>query len=301
MLQKLDIIVPVMNERENVRQFYFAISETLSNLECDYQVIFVDDGSTDGTWEEIRQLEESKNSVVGVRHRFNEGKDRAIESGMRHSDGDFILTIDGDFQHPIELIPKFWSKRYECEVIVGLQASRTQKGLRKRLSETFYKVIQYITGLDIPESTGDFRLITKEVKELLLKIADPFVVYRFALIKLRVDTQYIAFDALPRKYGSTKYSIAKLASLATDSVLSVTTRPLRLVGSFAIAASFLCFIEILFVVINKFIGNPISGWTSIVLILSFCFMGIFIALTIIGFYLAKIYEILIGYPTSMPK
>lgn len=301
MHQKLDVIVPVLNERENIEQFYLSVSEILSSLGCKYQIIFVDDGSTDGTWNAIERLQESKNSVIGLKHRFNEGKDRAIESGMRYSDGDFVLTIDGDFQHPIDLIPKFWSERHESEVIVGLQASRTQKGLRKKLSKTFYKVIQYVTGLAIPESTGDFRLITKEVKELLLKIADPFVVYRFALIKLRVDTKYIAFDALPRKYGATKYSLGKLVSLATDSVLSVTTRPLRLVGSFAIAVSILCFIEILFVVINKFIGNPISGWTSIVLILSFCFMGIFVALTIIGFYLAKIYEILIGYPTSMPK
>ena len=296
-MPSLSIIAPAYNEETGIKNFASALCGVICTMDPQlvFEIIIVDDASTDGTWLEIEAFLRSENIPQNVNFRAirlmaNCGQVAALHAGLNISQGKYIITMDSDFQHPVSLIPKLYELRENAPVVVGVQIKRHDTFLKKMLSNKFYKVISRISGLDVTPNGGDFRLMSRQILEILLNLNDSKSVLRFSIARLRIPSYSMPFTPDSRKFGKSKYTIRKIFALATDSVLSITTRPLKL--SIALSALFsgLFFVEAVFVFLSYFQKDTVPGWASQALLTTFGFSTLSIILMTQGYYLARYFE-----------
>jgi polyisoprenyl-phosphate glycosyltransferase len=294
----LSIVVPAFNEEKNVSIFTQRISQMLAELELNAELILIDDGSIDNTWNEIQLVASGSHiqKIKGIRLSSNFGQLTAIEYGMRETVGNWILTMDIDLQHPIELIKVFWQERLAYDVIQGKQIRRNERKIKAVLSHSFYKIIRKVSGLEIIENVGEFRLMSKETANILLSMNTRPLVFRFLIPKIGFKCLTINFESNKRINGKTKYNFIKLIKLATTSIVTTTTRPLYLGVYLSSIFILLSLLESCWILTSFLMGKVIAGWTSMTLILTTSLAAMFGILGIIGVYLAKLIDL-----TMFPK
>jgi len=289
---QLSVVVPVYNEEAGLEEFLNRISNALSKLEITYEIILVDDGSKDQTVGKIRNWSQLNQSVqvVLVEHLINRGHTVSLNSGLQQAQGQFILSMDGDLQHPPELVGEFWLERDSADVVVGCQESRSSSVYKVPLAFLFYRFVGIISGIPIVRNNGDFRLMRRDLLEAASNSNLFWKPIRFLIPKYQLTTKSIKFSAAERFDGKSKYDFYSLLRFGFNSLLYSTNRPLLFSVALSSLFAISSLIQIGFLFFWYFQGISIPGWTTIVLILTIGFAGISFSLAVISLYLVKVLE-----------
>lgn len=289
----ISVVVPCFNEEVTLDAFFARISAVLDTLNLSYEIICINDGSSDHTLDKLLAYRESDPRIKIINFSRNFGKELALTAGLHHASGKVVIPIDSDLQDPPELIPLLLDKwREGYEVVYATRLRRHGEPLFKRLTANlFYRVINIFSDTPIPKNTGDFRLLDRKVVEVLNRLPERtrFMKGLFAWVGFKQTT--VAFDREPRYAGQTKMKFWKLWNFALDGITLFSTSALRIWTYIGFAISCLSFMYALFLIIRVFVlGKDVPGYAS--LMVSLLFLGglILISLGIIGEYLGRIYE-----------
>ena len=294
----LSIVIPLFNEEGNVAPLIKELEKAVSKIDKKYEVILVDDGSSDGTWSNIELAAQSNANVKGVKLARNFGHQPALVAGLAHSEGEAIISMDGDLQHPPALIKELMEKWEQGYQIVNTfrEDAEVASFFKRITSRYFYKVFSILTDVPMSPGSSDFRLLDRRVLNNLLKFQDVDIFLRGAVNWLGFSTVTIPYKAAKRFSGDSKYSLRKMFQFAKGSIISFSTKPLIIGVWIGLITSFLSFAEIIYIMIQYSQGQTVPGWASTIGILSFLFGILFIILGVIGTYLARIHVALQARP-----
>ena len=290
MKQKISFVIPVYNEEANIPILYRELTTVLAEVPYSVEFIFVDDGSTDESLILIKQLAKSDSRLFYVELSRNFGHQYALKAGLDLSSGDAVITMDCDMQHPPEIIIELLSKWNEGFDVVYTRRSddENMSWFKRTSSVMFYRLLNWLSELKLEKGTADFRLVSRNVLNAFRSIKESELFLR-GLVKWAGFRQ-IAVDYKPsqRYAGESKYSFKKMLSFAFRGITSFSVKPLKLVAFVGLFMFIISLILIPYALISYFLGQTVSGWTS--LIISIIFFGSLqlLMLGIIGLYLSKI-------------
>ncbi|MEW6276500.1 MAG: glycosyltransferase family 2 protein [Bacillota bacterium] len=300
----ISIIVPMYNEAENIGPFYERLRKVLDEIGEPYEIICVNDGSTDATLEKLLKLREKDQNVKVIDFSRNFGKEIALTAGLDFSSGMAIIPIDADLQDPPELIPHLvakWKEGYE--VVYATRKSRHGESWFKKLAaHAFYRLAEKIMDINIPRDTGDFRLMDRSVVEALkaLRERNRFMKGLFAWVGFKQAA--VHYEREPRHKGKTKWNYFKLCNLAIEGITSFSYVPLRLATYVGLVVALLAFLYAAYIVMVTLIyGNPVPGWPSLVTIVLFLGGVQLICTGILGEYIGRIYNEVKQRPVYMVR
>lgn len=290
---KLSVVVPCFNEQEAVPIFYNEVKKILVTLKAEYEIIFVDDGSSDKTLEEVKELSEKDKCVHYVSFSRNFGKEAAMYAGLKKATGDYVVIMDVDLQDPPSLIPEMLSAVCSGEFDSAATRRTCRKGeppVRSMFARLFYKLMRYFSDIDIVDGARDFRMMSRTMVDAVLSVSERgrFSKGIFAWVGFR--TKYFEYKNVERSAGKTKWNFRKLFLYSLDGIVAFSTKPLVLASITGILFLFLSFLFIIFIIVRKVLfGDPTAGWPSLLCIILFV-SGIQLFCTgILGQYLAKVY------------
>jgi glycosyltransferase involved in cell wall biosynthesis len=297
----LSIIVPIFNEEESVDELWRRLYKLQINMakEVDFEVIFINDGSQDKSLELLRAHSELHTNVKVISFSRNFGHQIAITAGIDFASGDYVAIIDADLQDPPEVITEMYHKALTgFDVVYGKRRSRVgETGFKKITAAVFYRVITYMSEIDIPEGTGDFRLMSRKVVNAFKKMPERHRFVRGMVPWLGYKVAPLEYDRAERFAGETKYPFKKMLAFAVNAILSFSSRPLTLairLGMFTIIAGMIGGAYMLY--LKLFTDIPVPGLTAILLsIVLFGGMQI-VLIGLLGEYVARIFEEVKGRP-----
>lgn len=289
---ELSVVIPSYNEQDNVQVAARRISEILQNNAIDYELIFVNDGSSDDTWQEICTLAEQDRHICGISFSRNFGKESAIFAGLNYASGDACVLIDCDMQHPPETIIEMYNiwKNNDVDIVEGKKTTRGRENpVYRCFSKLFYSMIKGASGIDMT-AASDFKLIDRKAVDALNSMPERLTFFRAMSGWVGFKTEYVYFDVAEREAGSSSWSVKSLFRYAVNSITSFTSAPLHAVtvcGVLTLAIAAVLAVNTLY---NKIAGNSLEGFTTVILLQLLTSSIIMISLGIIGFYISKIYE-----------
>ena len=294
--QLISIVVPVFNEGPGIKRMHAALLEVLDKIpDIRYEVIYCDDGSTDTTSLELNEIAAAKDNIKVISLTRNFGKEIAVTAGMHAARGQAIITLDGDGQHPVKLIPQFvehW--RAGSKVVVGFCIANAHTSRIKRFnSRMFYRLFNRFTGAKLVPEATDFRLIDQAVQSDFNKMTERGRITRGMVDWLGYQPTYVTFEANPRLAGEAVYSTGKLVKLAIDSMVSLSTAPLRAAIYVGLVILPLSLLLGLLMVADSLVGDPLKWHTTgsayVVVLLLFLVGILLVSQVIIGLYMAHIH------------
>ena len=295
-MKKIDIgvVVPAFNEEENIEPLYERLSQALGKITDAYEILFVDDGSSDKTVEIVERVQKKDPRVKYVSFSRNFGHEMANTAGFRQIRGEAVVIIDADLQDPPEVIIDMYAKFKEGYDIVYAQRRKRDKEtwLKKTTSRWFYRLMRMLSDTEIPLDTGDFRLLSRRVVDEINNLNEKNRFFRGLTHWVGFDVTYVEYDREARFAGETKYNYVKLIKLAFDAILSFSYKPLKLFSFFGFATAGFAFLNLIYWVVMKVVFNhhAVEGWTSLVTIMLLFFGILMIQISVIGEYIARIYE-----------
>jgi dolichol-phosphate mannosyltransferase len=286
------VVVPVYNEETVINSFYERATQALGVLPG-FEIIFVDDGSTDTTTERIRQLASTDARVRLVRLSRNFGQQLALTAGIDAATGDTVTVIDCDLQDPPELIPdmvKLW--REGADVVFAVRERRHGESWHKRATaKLFYRTMHMLTSVDIPMDHSEFRLVSRRAANELRAMREQHRYTRGMVSWLGMNRSFIRYDRQPREAGETKYSYAKLIRVAADGIVSFSIRPLQFATYLGFLAAGFSAAYGVFVLLHWLLTREsVEGWTSLVIVVLFLGGVQLLTLGVIGEYIGRIYD-----------
>ncbi len=290
---KISVIVPCYNEQEVLRETCRRIKDVLaSNGLTDHEMLFVNDGSTDGTPLLLREFAERDRAVKVIHFSRNFGHEAATAAGIQHCSGDIAFLLDADLQDPPELIPEMialWRKE-KSNVVYGVRKSREGETFLKKLtSKLFYRFFNAISDVPFPIDTGDFRLIDHKVIAEFKRLGERKMYVRGLLTWVGFKQIPFFYERQKRFAGTTKYNYRKLLRLSFDIIFSFTKRPLKLALELGAASVIISLLLLLYAFVSRFIA-PLPGWASTIIIIIF-FGGVqLLTIGVIGEYIAIIFD-----------
>lgn len=289
----LSIVVPVYNEVDNIRKFYTTVKEVLATMDYDHEIIFVDDGSSDDSAGMLRHIGQEDPKVKVLLLARNFGHQLALTCGLDYAKGDGVITMDGDMQHPPELIPEL-VKHWEAgaDVVRTIRDSTEDASWAKSFtSKYYYKVLNRLANVPIVEGGSDFRLMNRKSLETLKHFREHGRFLRGIVGDLGFVQHEFHFVAPPRFAGTSKFSVKKMMRFALDGITAFSRVPLRLALYIGLLCGLLSLVmigHILFV--HFFSDNVISGWSSLGVAIFFLGGVQLVGLGIIGEYVGRIFE-----------
>jgi len=296
----LSIVAPAYNEERNVAAFLAAIVPILESIGETFEIIFVDDGSRDGTLGMLAAAasQDARIKVVGLARNF--GKDVALSAGLAHASGKAVIPIDCDLQHPPELIPQFVAKwREGADMVIGVRSKRDEEGfVRRTLSQTYYKVMRSMTSVEIPPNAGDFRLLDRKILDVINKMPERHRFMKGIFAWPGFNVASIEFQANVRANDTrSSWSFFKLWRFALDGLFSFSTAPLKLWTYVGLLSAGGAFVYLLVTLVQKlFFGITAPGYASLLVVLLFFNGLLMISNGIQGEYIARIFEEVKGRP-----
>ncbi len=288
----VSLVVPILNEVETLPAFHARARDALVEAGEDYEMVFVDDGSTDGSLDVLRALAADDPRIRVVSFSRNFGHQTAVTAGLHRAAGDHVAVIDGDLQDPPELVPKMVARAREGhDVVYAVRRSRAE-GLPMRTAyRVFYRLLRRVSYLDIPPDSGDFAVMSRRVVDLLNEMPerDRFVRGIRAWVGFR-QTGY-PYDRDERYAGTSKYPFGKLVRLASDGLISYSYLPLRVVTQLGFVISLAAFLLMLVLIVLRIAtGQLIVGWTSTLVVIMFLGGVQLICLGTMGEYVGRIFD-----------
>ena len=291
MKQEVSIVVPIYNEQENISALVKAVKSVFINLPYDYKIIFVDDGSTDATLSIIKTMIDYDSTISYISFSRNFGHQAALKAGIDWAAGDCVISMDGDLQHPPELIPQM-IKKWEAGYDVVYTIRKDDKSLsymKRKSSSAFYKLLSHLSDVDIERGSADFRLMSKKVVAVVRDLGDHELFLRGIIKWVGFKQHAIEYEPVQRAGGKSKYTYKKMMRLALEGITSFSIKPLYIATYFGIAFSLLSILYLPYALYSYYFGKVISGWTSVIVTISF-FGGLqLMILGIIGIYLGKLF------------
>jgi polyisoprenyl-phosphate glycosyltransferase len=295
-IKAISLIVPIYNEEKNIKLFYQALAKVINDPAWVFELIFVNDGSTDQSAAIITELAKADPRVKYLEFSRNFGKEIATTAGLNYAQGDAAIMIDADLQHPVELIPELIARwQNGAEVVIGVRRSNKGEGLIKKLgSGLFYKIINQIADVKIIPQATDFRLLDRVVIDEFNRFTENNRMTRALIDWLGFKRDYVYFDASPRKNGQAKYGFWKLFHLAVNSFISLSLLPLKLAGYLGVIIVVLSGILGLYILIGKYIfhlyyASSFSGPAQLAILIVFLVGIILMSLGLIALYIADIH------------
>lgn len=285
----LSVIIPAYNEAENIEATAAAITEILQKAAIPHELIFIDDGSTDGTWAVMQKIASS--TIIGLRFSRNFGKEGAIFAGLKRAEGDCAVVIDCDLQHPPELIPKMYNLwQNGAQVVEAKKKSRGKESLLyKGFAKTFYRLMRGSADIDL-ERASDYKLLDRKVINALLELPERLTFFRALSSWVGYRTEAVEFDVQPRLRGATKWSFRKLFRFAMSNLTSFTSVPMQMVTVMGFIFFALAVILGIHTLYDYFMGIAAAGFSTVILLILITGAFLMIGLGIIGYYISKIYE-----------
>lgn len=289
----LSVVVPCMNEAEMVQQTQKHLVQVLEQAGVNFEIVYVDDGSTDTTPELLRTVQRGDSRVRVIRLSRNFGHQVAITAGLEHAAGDAVVVIDGDLQDPPEVILEFiakWSDGYD--VVYGVRTERDgESGFKKWSAKAFYRFFSQMSDTRMPLDTGDFRLMDRRVVNAFLSMPERDRFVRGMVSWLGFSQVAVPYHRASRAAGKTKFSLFKMLRFALDGIFSFSILPLRLATWTGFAASGVAVAGIIAILLERFFNVPglVRGWSSAVIGELFIGGVQLVCLGIIGEYVGRIY------------
>ena len=288
----LSVVIPSYNEEGNVVRAADVVSKLLEDNGIDYELVFVNDGSSDKTWEMISGLARSREHIVGVNFSRNFGKESAIFAGLEVAKGDACVLLDCDLQFPPEVIIDMYNiwKNNDVDIVEGRKKSRGKENIvYKAFSHLFYKMINSSSGLDM-RAASDFKLMDRAVVDSLNAMPERLTFFRAMSSWVGYKTEKIYFDVREREVGESKWTVGKLIKFALNNITSFTSAPLQIVTVCGIVTFLISVIMGANTLYNKFWGDASAGFSTVIILQLFTSSIIMFSLGTIGFYISKIYE-----------
>lgn len=293
----LSIVLPAYNEEQNIANTVKVLSEILEQNKIDYELVFISDGSRDGTYAEIVKAAAENPRVKGAEFSRNFGKEAGIFAGLELASGDAVIVMDCDLQHPPQLIPQMWKLWQDgVEVVEGVKSDRGKESLGYKLSAgLFYRIMSKLIKIDMSASS-DFKLLDRKVVDVLLGLPERNTFFRALSFWAGFRTESLSYEVQERQFGKSKWSFWSLMKYAISNVTSFSTLPLQLVtvlGMISILFSVVLAIQTL---VRFLMGNSLGGFTTVILLILIIGGFLMLSLGIIGHYIARIYEEVKGRP-----
>ena len=287
----ISVILPAYNEEAMIEMTGNVISGIFERENIPYEILFVDDGSTDGTWAGIMNLSEEKEEVRGISFSRNFGKEAAMVAGLAEAHGDCAVILDCDLQHPPEKIVemyRLWEQGYE--VIEGVKNSRGRESwVHKLAAKTFYSLISTASGFHM-ENASDFKLLDRKAVDAIVGMKEKYTFFRALSTWVGFRTTSVTYNVQERAAGESKWSTSGLVRYAVNNITSFSTAPMQFVTVCGVLVFIVSFISGIIALTQKLNGQALGGFTTVILLQGFIGSIIMISLGLIGFYIARIYE-----------
>lgn len=290
---KLSLIIPCYNEQDALPIFYREVTKILQSMECDYELLFVNDGSKDNTLTLLKQLAKADSHVLYLSFSRNYGKEAAMYAGFCRTTGDYSAIMDADMQDPPSLLPEMLKllENGDYDSVATRRVSRVgESPIRSFFARKFYQIINTISDVDIVDGARDFRLMRREMVNAIISMGEynRFSKGIFAWVGFR--TYWLPYENVKRVAGETKWSFWKLFKYAIDGIINFSSVPLSIASWGGVFMTFISFIMLILIILRKLIfGDPVAGWASTVCVIIFIGGIQLFCLGIMGQYIAKTY------------
>lgn len=293
----LSVVLPAYNEEQNIANTAGVLAKLLEENGIDYELVFISDGSRDGTYGEIQKAAERNPRVKGAEFSRNFGKEAGIFAGLELTTGDAVVVMDCDLQHPPEVIPEMWRLWQEgAEVVEGIKTSRGKESLAHKLSAgLFYKIMSRLIKMDM-NSSSDYKLLDRKVVNVLLELPERNTFFRALTFWAGFRTESVQYEVQERQYGESKWSFWSLMKYAVSNATSFSTLPLQLVTVMGIVSILFSVILAVQTLVKFLTGTAVEGFTTVILLILIIGGFLMLSLGIIGHYIARIYEEVKGRP-----
>jgi len=296
----MSIVLPAYNEGKNIPLSHQVIGDILTKNGINYELVYVNDGSSDNTWEEILKLQSE--NCIGINFSRNFGKEAAIEAGLNTATGDCVVVMDCDLQHSPEALVEMYAKWEEgYEVVEGIKKNRGKEGLAYKIfAKTFYQLISNAVGIDMKNSS-DYKLLDRKVVDQLNELPEKNRFFRALSFWVGFRQTTVEYEILDRVEGETKWSTKSLIKYAINNITSFSTVPLQIVTVIGIVYLLFAIVLGARVLTQYFLNQSLAGFPTMILLLLIIGSTMLIALGIIGLYIGKIYQELKGRPNYIIK
>lgn len=293
---KLDILVPCYNEEDVFSYCLTELQGVLNNLITQGMIVshssitFIDDGSRDMTWNLISEASCQSSSIKGIKLSCNRGHQIALLAGLNESDADIIISIDADLQDDTSVIEKMVRCYLDgYDIVYGVRSDRkTDTGFKRHTAEFFYRTMNWMGVKQIPNH-ADYRLLSRRALDALLEYKEQNLYIRGLVPLVGFKSNKIFYSRAARLAGESKYPLKKMLGLAVEGITSLTVTPLRTIAALGFGISFFSVFAALYALIEKFSGNTVEGWTSVMIAIFFLGGVQMLSLGVIGEYIGKIY------------
>ena len=293
----LSVIIPAYNEELSIDRAYHTISDILKKADIENEIIFIDDGSSDATFEKIKYLSEKEKNIIGLHFSRNFGKEAAISAGLASSNGDCVVVLDCDLQHPPEKIVemyRLWEDGFE--IVEGIKTTRGKENkIHGFAAKSFYSIISSVVGFDM-SNASDFKLLDRKVVDVLNTIPEKKGFFRAISFWVGYKKATVEFEVKERLEGTSKWSPMSLFKYAISNISAYSTAPMQIVTVLGFIMLIITCIFGVWALIDKLSGRALEGMTTVIIILIFIGSIMMISLGIIGYYVARIYEEIKGRP-----
>lgn len=298
-MKKITILLPAYNEESSFSLITQCMNQVRKdNPAYEWEFLFVNDGSTDNTLQQIIRLHESDPHYSYVDLSRNYGKEIAMMAGFDYATGDAVIIMDADMQHPVDVIPemiKYWEEGYD-DVYAQRQGSK-ESWLKRKSSQWYYKLLQFLTRVPIQKDTGDFRLLDRSCIEALKQMREVERNTKGMYSWIGFRKKGIFYQQRERQEGKSKWSFISLVNLALNGIMSYTIAPLRIASILGLFISFIAFLYLIYIIVTTLIyGEPVQGYPTIMVTVLFLGGIQLIGLGIIGEYLGRVFNEVKGRP-----
>ena len=290
-MSRLSVVLPAYNEEQMLAKTCRTLKKILDLAEINYELVIVNDGSTDQTWKIIEETAEKDRNVTGVHFSRNFGKEAAIVAGLAQASGNAVAVMDCDLQHPPEVLVKMyrlWEQGYE--VVEGIKKSRgTETVFHRKSAGFFYRIMSRATGFNM-ENASDFKLLDRKAVESVLSMPERSMFFRATSSWVGFKSTSVLFEVQEREAGESKWSTGSLIRYAFRNIVAFTTLPLQFV-TIGAGGCFICSLLLLiYSLVRYFTGHAVEGYTTLLIVMLFICSAVMMRLGIIGSYIARIYE-----------
>lgn len=298
---RLSVVTPCFNEVESLPAFLRDLLAHLDGLGVTYEVIVVDDGSSDGSWDVVRNFEWTQ--LRGLRLLANRGHQVALDAGIRAARGEYVVTMDSDGQHPPAVVAQLLdaAEAQNVDVVYATRSDRSDDGWAKRQSaRAYYRLVRGLTGVQVENSAADFRLMSRFVVDVLNEIPEQKI-FRLLLPHFGFTSTNVDFQARPREHGKSKYSFGRMVALAVRSSVQFSTKPLRIVAAIGFVMALTAGLWLAWVMFDFVSGRTVTGWASQMAVTLIVGGLTLFSLGIVGIYVGELYERLNGRPQFLVR
>lgn len=292
-MKRITVLIPAYNEQDVLDKLYMRLNRVLKNLNYDFEILFVNDGSKDKTLDIIKMMQKRDRRISFIDLSRNYGKEIAMIAGLDHAQGDAVVIIDADLQDPPELIPEmiqYWEAGYD-DVYAKRRNRQGETWLKIHTAQAFYRILRRVSTIPIQENTGDFRLLDRRCVEALKQLREAQRYTKGMFSWIGFNKKEILFDRDPRAAGQSKWNYFKLFDLAIDGITCFTILPLRLSSFLGTLISVFAFLYMLVIILKTVIyGESVQGYPSLMVIILFLGGIQLLSLGIIGEYIGRIFN-----------